>query len=70
MPDEEKFTLEEDRLLTLFNMRAEGEVKVEDVQMYLNVSRNTATRRLSRLIDNGDIKRIGKGPAVRYVKNT
>lgn len=67
LPDEEKFSLEEDKLLALFNMREE--VKVEDVQTYLNVSRNTATRRLTQLLENGHIKRIGKGPAVRYVKS-
>ena len=61
LPDEEKFSLEEDKLLALFNMREE--VKVEDVQTYFTVSRNTATRRLGQLLENGHIKRIGKGPA-------
>ncbi len=64
LPDEEKFSLEEDKLLALFNMRAV--VKVNDVQTYLNVSRNTASRRLGQLLEGGHIRRIGKGPAVKY----
>lgn len=67
LPAEEKFSVEADKLLALFNMREE--VKVDDVQTYLNVSRNTATRRLKQLLENRSIKRIGKGPAVRYVKH-
>ncbi len=55
-----------DSLLTLFDMQAA--LKVEDVQSTLGVSRNTATRRLNLLLNSGEIKRIGKGPAVRYVR--
>lgn len=66
LPDEEKFNLEEDKLLALFKMR--DAVKIDEVQVYLNVSRNTATRKLKQLMESGLIKRIGKGPAVRYVK--
>lgn len=67
LPDEEKFILDEDKLMALFHMHEE--VKLDDVQTYLNVSRNTAGRRLSQLLQSGHIRRVGKGPAVRYVKN-
>lgn len=53
------------KLLALFDMRPK--VKLKDVEEYLNVSRNTATRRLNQLIKKGKIKRFGKGPAVYYL---
>ncbi len=55
----------EDKLLLLFGLN--NEVKIEEVENYLSVSRNTATRKLNNLIKIGKIKRTGKGPAVRYI---
>jgi len=66
LPAEEEFLLDEERLLTLFKMRET--VKINEVEAYLGVSRNTATRKLNQLVESGEIKREGKGPAVRYVK--
>jgi predicted transcriptional regulator len=44
------------------------EVTLSDVEKYLNVSRNTATRKLNQLINAGRIKRAGKGLAVRKIR--
>jgi len=65
MPAEDASTSYDEKLLALFNMH--NEVKLRDVEMYLNVSRNTATRKLNPLIKAGKIVRIGKGPAVKYL---
>jgi len=65
LPNEKPTSSDEERLLDLFQIKPE--VKLSDVENYLNVSRNTATRKLSRLMDNGKIQRLGRGPAVRYV---
>lgn len=67
MPAEKKFSSDTDKLLALFNLRKE--VKLDDIQTYLNVSRNTATRKLNVLIKSNKVSRVGKGPAVVYVKN-
>lgn len=55
----------ERKLLALFKMR--NNIRLSDIEHYLNVSRNTATRKLNKLIKAKKIQRIGKGPAVRYV---
>ena len=68
MPSEEINSSDEDQLLSLFNIREE--IQINHVQTYLNISRNTATRRLGRLVESGHIRRIGKGPAVRYLLET
>jgi ATP-dependent DNA helicase RecG len=65
LPIKENFSIDEEKLLALFDMR--HEIKLRDVEEYLNISRNTATRRLNQLIKAGKIERQGKGPAVRYV---
>lgn len=65
LPAEEQFSNDEEKLLALFNMR--NEVRLGDVEKYLNVSRNTATRKLNQLIKSGKVKRQGKGPAVKYI---
>lgn len=41
-------------------------IKVNDVMIHLNISRNTASRRLNALIKDRKIRRTGKGPSVRY----
>jgi ATP-dependent DNA helicase RecG len=68
LPADNKHSADKERLLQLFGMRQE--VKLSDVEEYLSVSRNTATRKLNQLIKTGEIKRIGKGPSVRYIKST
>ncbi|MBS0654434.1 MAG: putative DNA binding domain-containing protein [Verrucomicrobia bacterium] len=42
-------------------------VLVSDVCELLHVSRNTATRKLSKLVELGKLLRRGKGPSVHYV---
>lgn len=68
LPAVEDFHQDEEKLLALFAMH--HEIKPRDVEAYLNVSRNTATRKLNQLIVKNKIKREGKGPTVRYVVNT
>src|SRR3990167_5754725 len=63
LPGEEHFS-DKSALLELFNMKKA--VKLSDVEKYLRVSRNTATRKLNQLIQAEKIKRLGKGPGVIY----
>ncbi|MCK5882324.1 MAG: putative DNA binding domain-containing protein [Bacteriovoracaceae bacterium] len=42
------------------------ELKIKDLVDTLGISRNTATRRLNGLIDQGIFKRIGKGPSTYF----
>jgi len=65
LPTDEQSSSDETNLLALFKFR--DEVKLSDVEKHLNVSRNTATRKLNKLIKDGKIRRQGKGPAVKYV---
>lgn len=65
LPAEDIHADADDKLLSLFNMR--NEVKLRDVEKFLDVSRNTATRKLNQLIKSGRIVRHGKGPAVKYI---
>lgn len=65
LPRDNKNNSDEDKLLALFKMK--NEVKLEDVENFLKVSRNTATRKLNQLIKKEKIQRLGKGPAVIYV---
>lgn len=48
-------------------VKVRGEVKIKDLMEFLGVSRNTVTRRLKDLMQDGKLRRIGKGPSVRYV---
>lgn len=64
LPIAEKNVSHEEKLLSLFSMKKE--VKLSDVEEYLSVSRNTATRKLNKLIGSGKIIREGSGPSVRY----
>jgi ATP-dependent DNA helicase RecG len=45
-----------------------NEVTAQEVAKEINVSRQTAARQLAELIKAGKIKRIGRGPAVKYKK--
>jgi ATP-dependent DNA helicase RecG len=67
LPTEDDALSEQDNLLALFHTR--HEVRLSDVETYLNISRNTATRKLNQLIEIGKIKRQGKGPSVRYTRS-
>ena len=55
---------DEEKIMALFSMKRE--VKLSDVEDCLKESRNTATRKLNKLIESGKIAREGKGPGVRY----
>lgn len=66
LPDINKTESEENILLDLFHLRSE--VTVGEVEKYLGVSRNTATRKLKLLMSENKIYRTGKGPSVRYIK--
>ncbi len=65
MPAEDLYSSDEDKLLALFNLKRE--IQLREVEKYLNVSRNTATRKLNQLIKKGKVRREGKGPSVKYV---
>lgn len=65
LPELDIFASEEEKIMVLF--KARDEVKLSDVEKYLDVSRNTATRKLNQLIKAGKILRKGKGPAVEYI---
>lgn len=66
LPDNSTADTDEDALLLLF--KRIPEVAISEVASYLGVSRNTATRKLNQLIEKGMVRRVGKGPAVRYVR--
>ena len=55
---------DEDAILNLITMH--GVISATDVIQLLNISRNTATRRLNQLIEKNLIIRKGRGPGVRY----
>ena len=55
---------DEKSILELAKLRTE--LTIAEVMNYLNVSRNTATRKLNRLIQQKKVIRKGKGPSVRY----
>lgn len=64
LPIKNSLLTSSDNLLMLFQLRQE--VSIKEVEAYLNVSRNTATRKLNQLIEMGKIQRQGHGPAVKY----
>jgi ATP-dependent DNA helicase RecG len=56
---------EREQIITLGrNMK---EIKIKDLVSRLDISRNTATRKLNFLIEEGLFERKGKGPATRYI---
>lgn len=65
LPAEDKNLSDEERILTLFKMQPE--LSLKEIEEFLAVSRNTATRKLNLLVKNHKILRVGKGPAVRYL---
>lgn len=58
---------EEEKLLQFFFLRTE--VKTQDVMSYLSVSRATANRYLSSLLQKHLIRKHGQGPSTYYSKN-
>ncbi len=64
LPANEEHVPQEEKLMALFY--TQKEVKLSDVENCLSVSRNTATRKLNKLIESGKIRREGSGPSVRY----
>lgn len=65
LPAQKATDTDQEQLFALFDFY--NELKISEVESYLDVSRNTATRRLNQLIAQGKIRRLGKGPGVRYV---
>ncbi len=57
---------DEDNLMALFSLR--DSVAINEIVEIFKISRNTATRRLNKLVDVGILRRAGKGPSVRYYK--
>lgn len=58
-------TMNDDTAL-LHHIKQKSIITVPDAMQLLEVSRNTATRRLNALVKQKQIIRVGKGPAVRY----
>lgn len=54
----------EKNITELFSIR--DSLAVNEVKEIFKISRNTATRRLNKLVNFGVLKRTGKGPSVRY----
>ncbi len=48
-------------------MKTRPSISAQELADYLSVSRNTAIRKLNQLGEKGMVKKIGKGPAVRYM---
>ena len=67
LPSEKLALSDQDNLLALFQIKQE--IRLKEIETYLNVSRNTATRKLNQLIKAGKIHRQGQGPSVRYILN-
>ena len=65
-PASDLSTSSEEAILNLIKMK--GELTNKDVVNHLKVSRNTATRKLSVLLQQGKLVRHGKGSAVRYTQ--
>lgn len=66
LPDKANNQSEMTSIMDLFNLKTQ--VSVKEVSEFLGVSRNTATRKLNQLMDDNQIKRVGKGPSTRYIK--
>lgn len=68
LPRKDSSDSDSNKILSLFNIQKE--VRLVDVERYLKVSRNTATRKLNQLITLNKIIRKGKGPGVKYLKKS
>ncbi len=61
-----KIESEGDRVLQLF-LKAD-EIKPQDVMAFMSISRASTSRLLSKLVEEGILEKIGKGPSTRYRK--
>lgn len=59
-------TDELDKILSLFDKASE--ISVSDIIEELKIPRSTASRRLSKLTERGDLIKIGRGKSTRYSK--
>ena len=66
-PDLSQQESEEDAIIAMFKIKPQ--LSAAEVASYLQVSRNTAIRKLKKMIDAGVLKKIGKGPSVYYQIN-
>lgn len=63
-PDTDSYESERDAIMAFAKLQKN--VTAQQVADYLSVSRNTAIRKLSELIDANLIRKVGKGPAIKY----
>ena len=56
---------DDEKILQL--LKIQGVLQIEDVVNLLQVSRNTATRKLNKLLESNKLLRTGSGPSVRYL---
>lgn len=63
-PDVSAYDDEDDSIIAY--VRLNKQVTAQQVADYLAVSRNTAIRRMVKLMHENKIKKVGKGPSVRY----
>ena len=47
-------------------IKKKGEIVRSDVEELLNVSPATATRLLTKMVENGQIKRVGSARSIKY----
>jgi ATP-dependent DNA helicase RecG len=50
-------------------IKEKGMIKPRDLESHFNVSRSTISRKLRSLVENGSLKRFGKGAGVSYRKS-
>ena len=55
----------EDEVIALIKQK--GEIVRNDVEELLNISLATATRLLTKMVENGQIKRLGSARSVKYI---
>lgn len=65
-PNIDPANFDEDEIMKLFKFKKE--LTIKDLVENLKLSRNTATRKMNKLIKRKLIKRIGKGAGVSYIK--
>jgi len=50
-------------------MKLKPSISAQELADYLSTSRNTAIRKLNKLVASSQISKIGQGPAVRYKRH-
>lgn len=66
-PDANTYDNEDDSIIAYVRMNKL--VTAQQIADYLSVSRNTAIRKMTHLIAKNKIKKVGKGPSVKYQMN-